>query len=75
MFDFCEELALIYNVYILTKDGLCVHHRKYSGQEYDEVLVTGFLMQSHPWERVSAVKNLTRLCLATSSLFQYLLRI
>lgn len=34
---------MIYNVYILTKDGLSVFHRKYGGLEYDEVLVTGFL--------------------------------
>ncbi len=34
---------LIYNIYILTRDGLCVLHRKYGGLEYDEALVTGFL--------------------------------
>lgn len=34
---------MIYNVYILTKDGLCIHHRKYGSLEYDEELVTGFL--------------------------------
>ena len=40
---FGEESKLIYNVYILTKDGLCIHHRKYGGSDYDEELVTGFL--------------------------------
>lgn len=34
---------MIYNIYILTKDGLCVLHRKYGGPDYDEALVTGFL--------------------------------
>ncbi|MFB0560058.1 MAG: hypothetical protein ACETWM_02315 [Candidatus Lokiarchaeia archaeon] len=34
---------MIYNIYILTRDGLCVLHRMYGGLEYDEALVTGFL--------------------------------
>jgi hypothetical protein len=41
--DNLEETALIYNVYILTKDGLSIFHRKYGGLEYDDALVTGFL--------------------------------
>lgn len=34
---------MIYNIYILTRDGLCILHRKYGGLEIDEALVTGFL--------------------------------
>jgi len=40
---FGEAATLIYNVYILTRNGLCVLHRKYGGLEYDEALITGFL--------------------------------
>ncbi|MEX2725071.1 MAG: hypothetical protein Q6366_002225 [Candidatus Freyarchaeota archaeon] len=34
---------MIYDLYILTKEGLCVLHRKYGSLNYDETLITGFL--------------------------------